>query len=303
MNEQREHEKTVLAFGYFDGVHIGHAALLETAKARAAELGAEAAILTFDNHPDLFVRGGPVELLNSSKDRDYILRRFFGIDKVYYIHFNAETMRMDWREFLGHVVAAYGVAHFVVGYDFRFGSGGKGTASLLQGYCAERGIGCDIVSAVLRDGAPVSSTRIRELVRNGGIEAANALLGHPHLLTDTVRSGFRLGRTMDFPTINMRFEEGVLVPRYGVYASIVQLPEGARAAVTNIGVRPTFDASGKRVTVETNILDYQADLYGQRLCVELHAFLRPERPFENADALKTQIARDVEKARSLLDYK
>ena len=209
-------------------------------------------------------------------------------------------MRMDWREFLGHVIDAYHVAHFVVGYDFRFGSGGKGTASLLREYCAEQGPGCDVVPAVLRDGAPVSSTRIRELVRSGDIAEANALLGHPHLLTDKVRSGFRLGRTMDFPTINMRFEDGVLIPRHGVYASVVQLPEGPRAAVTNIGVRPTFDGDGKRVTVETNILDYNADLYGQRLCVELRAFLRPERPFENADALKAQIARDAASARAML---
>ena len=296
MNEERQSNKTVLAFGYFDGVHIGHAALLERAKERAAQLGAMPAILTFDNHPDIFVRGGAVELLNSAEDRDYILRRFFGIEQVYYIHFNAETMRMDWQEFLVRVIGKYHAAHFVVGYDFRFGDGGRGTAELLRDYCAARGLGCDVVPAVLRDGAPVSSTRIRELVRAGAIERANALLGHPHLLTDTVRSGFRLGRTMDFPTINMRFSDGVLVPRYGVYASRVLLPEGPRNAVTNIGVRPTFDESGTRVTVETNILDYDAELYGQRLCVEMHAFLRPERPFAGAEALKQQIALDAARA-------
>ena len=290
--------KRVLALGFFDGVHLGHAALLELAKLRASERGAEPAVLTFDNHPDLFVRGNGVELLNSARDRDYILRRFFGIESVFYIHFNAETMRMDWRAFLDRVVEKYGVIHFVAGYDFRFGDGGRGTPEKLRAYCAEHGLGCDVADAVLQDGAPVSSTRIRELLRQGELARANALLGHPHLLTDRVRSGFRLGRTMDFPTINMRFSEGVLVPRYGVYASRVLLPEGRRDGVTNIGVRPTFDDSGTRVTVETNILDYDADLYGLRLCVELHAFLRPERPFDSAGALKAQIALDAAHARA-----
>ena len=284
--------------GFFDGVHVGHAALLELAKLRASETGAEPAVLTFDNHPDLFVRGGGVELLNSARDRDYILRRFFGIDRVFYIHFNAETMRMDWRVFLDRVVEKYNAAHFVAGYDFRFGSRGEGTPEKLRAYCAGRGLGCDVAEAVLRNGAAVSSTRIREKLRLGELAEANALLGHPHLLTDRVRSGFRLGRTMDFPTVNMRFSEGVLVPRYGVYASRVLLPEGPRYGVTNIGVRPTFDDSGAHVTVETNILDYDADLYGQRLCVELHSFLRPERPFASAGALKAQIALDAEQART-----
>ena len=288
---------TVLALGFFDGVHLGHAALLETAKRRAAALGAEAAVLTFDNHPDLFVRGGGVELLNSARDRDDILRRLFGIDSVFYIHFNADTMRMGWREFLDRVVEKYHALHLVAGYDFRFGYGGQGTTEKLRDYCAAHHLGCDVVDAVMRGGAPVSSTRIREALLQGELGAANALLGHPHLLSDQVRSGFRLGRTMDFPTVNMRFSEGVLVPRYGVYASRVLLPEGPKCAVTNIGVRPTFDAGGTRVTVETNILDYDADLYGRRLCIEFHSFLRPERPFASADALKAQIARDVEHAR------
>lgn len=291
-------QKTVLAFGFFDGVHIGHAALLERAKERAAALGASPAVLTFDNHPDTFVKGAPVELLNSARDRDYILDRFFGIKRVYYIHFNAEIMRMDWKEFLGRTIPAYNVAHFVVGHDFRFGDRGTGTAALLREYCASRGLGCDVIPAVLRDGTVVSSTWLRSLIRDGEIEKANELLGHPHLLTDRVRSGFRLGRAMDYPTINMRFEDGVLAPRRGVYAARVLLPDGARNAVTNIGVRPTFTDKGTNLTVESHIFDYNADLYGQRLCVELHGFLRPERPFASPDELSAQIRRDVETAKA-----
>ena len=265
-------------------------------------------MLTFDAHPDLFVRGEAVRLICSARDRAYILRRFFGIDRVRYIHFNAETMRTDWRVFLEQLTGVYpGAVHFVVGYDFRFGAGGRGTAALLREWCASRGLGCDVIPAVTLDGGAVSSTRVRALLAEGDIAAANRLLGHPYLLTDTVRTGFRLGRTMDYPTVNMRFEDGVLTPRFGVYASRVLLPaEGGRDAldaVTNVGVRPTFDESGTRVTVETHIFDFDAEIYGTRLCVEFCAFLRPERPFASPEALSAQIREDAAQARALLQDK
>lgn len=289
-------DNTVIALGFFDGLHLGHAALLERAKARAAALGAVPAVLTFDVHPDTFVKGTGVELLNSAADRSYIARRFFGIDRLFFIHFNAETMRLPWADFMASVTAQYAAAGFVVGHDFRCGWRGEGTAERIADWCAAQGLTCDVIPPVTLEGVTVSSTYIRSLLRAGDMERAAQFLGRPHLLTDTVRSGFRLGRTMDYPTVNMRFEEGVLVPPHGVYVSRVILPEGsARGAVTNIGVRPTFD--GDRVTVETHILDYSADLYGQRLCVELLHFLRPERRFDGPDALRAQIRTDADAAR------
>ena len=290
-------EKTVIALGFFDGLHLGHAALLERAKARAAEFGAAPAILTFDIHPDTFVKGERVELLNSADDRAYIARRFFGIERLFFIHFNAETMRLPWEDFMASVTAQYAAAGFVVGHDFRCGWRGEGTAERIALWCAQSGLSCDVIPPVTLEGVTVSSTYIRSLLRKGDMERAAQFLGRPHLLTDTVRSGFRLGRTMDYPTVNMRFEEGVLIPPHGVYVSRVCLPEGdARGAVTNIGVRPTFD--GDRVTVESHILDYSADLYGARLCVELLHFLRTERRFDGVDALRTQIRADAEAARA-----
>ena len=295
-------DQTVIALGFFDGLHLGHAALLERAKARAAASGAAPAILTFDVHPDTFVKGERVDLLNSADDRAYIARRFFGIERLFFIHFNAETMRLSWEDFMASVTAQYLAAGFVVGHDFRCGWRGEGTAERIAAWCAARGLFCDVIPAVTREGVTVSSTYIRSLLRAGDMERAAQFLGHPHLLTDTVRSGFRLGRTMDYPTVNMRFEEGVLVPPHGVYVSRVVLPEGSeRGAVTNIGVRPTFD--GDRVTVETHILDYSADLYGQRLCVELLHFLRPERRFDGPEALRNQIRADADAAREFFAKK
>ncbi len=296
MNEM----KTVIALGFFDGLHRGHAALLRTAQARGAELGAEPAILTFDIHPDTFVKGAPVELLNSAADRSYIARRFYGMERIFYIHFAPDTMHLPWQDFMENVARSYNVAGFVVGHDFNCGWRGEGTAEKIAGWCAARGLGCDVIAPVTLRGVVVSSSYIRTLLRSGDMENAADYLGHPHLLTDTVRTGFRIGRTMDYPTVNMRFEEGVLVPPHGVYVSRVRLPEGVeRGAVTNIGVRPTFD--GDRVTVETHILDCNADLYGERLCVELLHFLRPERRFDGVDALRAQISADAAAARAYFE--
>lgn len=294
-----EQEKTLLALGFFDGVHIGHAALLNTAKARAAALGAEPAVLTFDLHPDIFVKKTPVPLLCSPADREYIIRRFFGIARTHCIHFNEQTMHMPWREFLDRVCVEYHAAGFVVGYDFRFGDRGEGDGEKLAAYCAARGLSCDIVPAVTLDGEVVSSTRIRAVVAAGEMERAAALLGHPHLLTDVVRNGLHLGRRLESPTINMRFEPGVLIPRHGVYAARVLLPDGEHAAVTNIGTRPTVGGEG--VTVESNILHYSANLYGCRVCVELAHFLRDERKFASVEALGEQIRRDAARAGELLE--
>lgn len=288
-------QQTVIALGFFDGLHIGHAALLNAAKQAAAARGAQPAVLTFDVHPDTFVKRTNVQMINSSADRSYIARRFFGIGQLFYIHFNAETMRLPWQDFMENVTSAYHAVHFVIGHDFSCGYRGEGTAEKISGWCAAHGLGCNVIPPVTLDGVVVSSTVIREMLRSGDTERAARFLGHPHLLTDTVRTGFRLGRTMDFPTINMQLEENVLEPKRGVYASRVQLDDGAHFAVTNVGMRPTFD--GQRVTVETHILDYCADLYGQRVCVEFCRFLREERRFPSPQMLSAQIREDVAAAR------
>ncbi len=293
-------QKTVVALGFFDGLHRGHAALLQRAAERAAQYGAESAILTFDVHPDTFVKGAAVELLNSAEDRAYIARRFYGVERIFYIHFSPDTVRLPWQDFMDNVQRTRNAVCFVIGHDFNCGWRGEGTAEKIAGWCAARGIGCDVIPAVTLHGVVVSSSHIRGLLRAGDLEGAADFLGHPHLLTDTVRTCFRIGRTMDYPTVNMRFEEGVLIPPHGVYISRVRLPDGvSRGAVTNIGVRPTFD--GHRVTVETHILDYSADLYGERLCVELLHYERPERRFDGAEALRAQISADAAAARAFFE--
>ena len=293
-----EETKRVIALGFFDGVHIGHGELLKRTKQRAAEQNAMPSVLSFDVHPDTLVFGKEVPLINSAIGREEIIRRCFGIQNVVFIHFNQHVMRMPWQEFLRSLVEELQVCHIVVGHDFCFGYRGEGTAERLKSYCAENDLGCDVIPPVLLDGQIVSSTHIRELIRNGQIEEANRWLGHPHTLSDTVHSGYHLGRKLGSPTINMFFPDGVLVPRHGVYAAKVFLENGqSYIAVTNVGVRPTVSEEN-RVSVESHLLDYSGNLYGRQARLEFYSFMRDEIKFDSFEALSEQIRLDAENARA-----
>ena len=290
--------KRVIALGFFDGIHIGHAALLRQTKKRAAEIGAIPSALSFDVHPDTLVFGREVPLINSAAGRADLIRRIFGIESVIFIHFDRTVMQMPWQVFVQTLITELDAAWVVVGHDFRFGWKGEGTADRLKAYCAENGLGCDIIPAVTLDGRVVSSTYIRDLIAAGEMETANRFLGHPHTLVDTVHYGYRLGTKMGTPTINMRFPEGVIVPRFGVYAAKAFLEDGSEhMAVTNVGVRPTVSGEN-RVSVESFILDFSGNLYDRQVRIEFHAFLRPEQKFDGVDALKAQILKDAETTRA-----
>ncbi len=289
----------VLALGFFDGVHEGHATLLRRTAERAREKGLEAAVLTFDVHPDVLVSGQAVALISSPEDRRELIRRGFGIETVLQLHFDRALMQMPWERFLDWVREEYAAAHLVCGHDFTFGWRGEGNPQRLREYCEKNGLGCDVMPEVCLDGASVSSTRIRGLLLEGRLEEANRLLGHPHVLTGVVCHGRHLGSTIGFPTANLTFAPGVLVPAHGVYVGRLEL-EGERErkyAVTNVGVRPTVDDSGA-VTVESYIPDYSGDLYGKRVRLEFLAFLRPERRFDSLADLQAQIGKDAESVRS-----
>ena len=288
----------VLALGFFDGVHLGHGALIRRTRERAEELGMIPAVLTFDVHPDTLVFGKAVPLITSPEDRAELIRSRFGVEEIFSLRFDENLMRMPWDRFVEWIREEFSARHLVCGHDFTFGWKGEGTAEKLQAKCIELGMGCDVMPEVQVDGETVSSTRIRSLLLEGNVREAARYLGHPHALTDTVRTGFRLGRKLGAPTVNMRFAEGVLVPAKGVYAGRLRI-EGEtvdRWAVTNIGVRPTV-SDGDEVSVESYILDYDGNLYGKRIRLELLEFLRPEQRFSDTEALKAQIARDTQRVR------
>lgn len=295
-------KKKVMALGFFDGIHIGHAALMNMIIKRAQEYDAEPAVLTFDVHPDSLVFKKNVPLINSADDRERILSRCFGIDDVVVVHFSQSVMHMDWKVFIDELIDDMDLCHIVVGHDFKFGYKGLGTAEKLKEYCAQRGVGCDIIPPVCKDGVIVSSTLIRGLIESGEIEKANEYLGRPHTLTDVVRSGYHLGTQMGTPTINMRFPDGVIIPRHGVYAAKAYVAGEEYMSVTNVGVRPTVSEDGG-VNVESFLLDFTGNLYGRLVRLDFYKFMRPERKFDDIDELAAQIKHDAESTREYFENK
>ncbi len=288
----------VIALGFFDGVHLGHGALLRRAAEEAKKRGCESAVFTFDRPPKEVITGIPCPLINSPEDRAELVKRLYGIDEMIMVPFDDEMRTTPWDRFVTDIlVGRYGAVHLVAGHDHHFGHRNQGSPELLKEKCAELGLGCDIIPAVTLNGVTVSSTHIRKLLEEGDVETARAFLGHPHVLTQTVGHGRQLGRTIGIPTANLVAPPHVLLPKRGVYAAKITLPDGrAFGGVTNVGVRPTVN-NGQDVTVEPWILDFDGDLYGQAIRVEFYRRLRDERKFESLDALRSQIETDAVKTR------
>ncbi|WP_294515560.1 riboflavin biosynthesis protein RibF [uncultured Intestinimonas sp.] len=289
--------KRAIALGFFDGVHVGHGALLSRVGEVSAQQGLIPTAFTFDAHPGSRITGAVTPLINSPADRADLMRRCYGIQEVIVAHFDS-MMRMDWRDFVTeYLVKEHGAAHVVAGHDFHFGYKGEGNPQRLQELCAQLGVGCNIIPKIELEGITVSSTYIRTLIAQGEMERAMEFLGHPHVLTDRVSHGKKLGSTLGFPTVNLHFPEGVLVPAHGVYATRVWFENGdSRPAVTNIGVRPTVD-DGDKVSVEGYILDFSGDLYGQTIRMEFYKKLRGERKFPSLEALREEVMRNAQETR------
>jgi len=289
-------EKRVAALGFFDGVHIGHAALLKRVIEISRETGLNPSVITFDTLPQNFFGSDYIMLINSIEDRIGCIRRMFGIDNVICLPFDRAMAIKPWDDFIDTLIIDYDIRHFVTGENFRFGKGASGSSKLLNDMCRESGFGCDIITSVMHDSIVCSSTNIRELLLQGDIELANAFLGHNHVLSGIVRSGQRIGRTLGKPTINMHFPNGVLVPAFGVYATKVYIENNTELyGVTNIGIRPTVDDSGL-VTAETFIFDFEESLYDTQVRLEFCKYLRPEQKFSNTNELKKQIQKDCKAA-------
>lgn len=288
----------VIALGFFDGVHLGHAALLRRTVEEARARGCVPAAFTFDRVPKEVVTGIPCPLINHPDDRRDLLRRLYGIQDVIMVPFNDEMRTTSWEDFVTEIlVKQYHAVHLVAGHDHHFGHKNQGSPELLAAKCAELGLGCDIIPAVELGGITVSSTYIRRLIELGQLERANEYMGHPHTLSQVVRHGHRIGRTIGVPTVNLTAPSRVLVPSHGVYATRVHLWSGkSYAAVTNVGTRPTVD-DGDHLTIEGFILDFNGDLYGQKIQMEFFKYLRPEKKFPSFDALKEEVFRNAQQTR------
>ena len=286
----------VSALGFFDGVHRGHGALLERAVLRARELDASACAMTLNRQPGSLLTGRPAELICTLDERRRLMREDYGLDEVIVARFDAAMRSTPWDVFLTRGLAEKLQArHVICGHNYRFGARGEGTPEKLKAWCAANGVGCDVIDEVCMDGAPVSSTRIRACLTEGNTEQANRLLGHPYSLTGTVTNGQHLGRRLGIPTANFPMPEGLLVPARGVYAARVRVGDRWFDAVANLGTRPTVQGEG--ILIESWLLDFSGDLYGQEIRVEFYTHLRPERKFPSVEAMKQEILRNAEQTR------
>lgn len=292
-------QKRILALGFFDGVHLGHGALLKACRSLADEMGCEAGAVTFTTHPDALVAGKAPELINTPADRERIMREEYQMDTVIALPFDREMMAMRWQKFFLMLKEQYHAAGLVCGHDFRFGRFGEGHSASLRAICRYYYMPCIVIPEQKLDGIIISSTHIRTLLEKGDMETAARFLGHPHFLTGTVVGGRQLGHKLGFPTANLLLPEDVICPRHGVYACKIRYDGQEYMAVANVGCRPTVH--GHRLTIEPWILDFDGDLYGQQITLEFHHFLRPERKFESVEALKAAVLENAAQTRAFFE--
>jgi len=290
------------AIGNFDGVHLGHQAVIDIARAEAQRIGAPLGILTFEPHPrEYFTPDGPPFRLMNAEAKCHRLEKL-GVEILYELSFNAALSALSPEAFARQVIHdGLGIAHVVVGRDFHFGKDRRGTAADLQIFGAEMGFGVTVADLIETGGIEVSSTRIREALTEGRPRDAAAMLGHWHRIAGAVERGDQRGRLLGYPTANMSIA-GLHPPRYGVYAVEVRVQEGPHAGdyhgVASLGVRPMFGEN--QPNIETFVFDFSGDLYGTHLSVALIEFLRPELKFDSVEALVEQMDRDSLQARSIL---
>lgn len=283
-------KKKILALGFFDGVHLGHQALLKQCRDLADRLGLTAGAVTFTCHPMTLTQGQSPALLNTTADREALLKAY-GMDAVITLPFDEQLRSLPWQDFLSMLIETYGAAGFVCGSDYRFGYKGEGTALMLQQAAKAQDLPCVIVPRLSLGNTVISSSHIRSLLKDGAMEEANRFLGHPHRLTGAVVQGQHLGRTLGTPTANVAFPENLAIPRHGVYACLAHVEGRIYAAVTNVGTRPTVD--GRTVTIEPWLMKFDGNLYGKEITLEFYSFLRPERKFESLEELRAEIHRNA----------
>jgi riboflavin kinase/FMN adenylyltransferase len=288
-----------LALGVFDGIHVGHQAVIARAVNAATREGGMAGMLTFDPHPIRVIapNKAPTALLETLDQKARAVANL-GVQLFIPLHFDMDFAKMEAADFIGKLTAAP-IRTIAVGEDWRFGHNRSGDVSFLEKQAVLHGFKLEAVPPVMHDGERISSTRIRQAIRDGNFQAAEQMLGRPYSVAGTVVTGKKLGRTLGFPTANLATGEAQLPPD-GVWAVQTLLPDGRKLnGVTNLGLRPTVDGSTR--SLEVHLFDFSGDLYGQELDVRFLKYLRGEFKFPSLDALRTQIQRDIDSAQDFFE--
>ncbi|HYA98828.1 MAG TPA: bifunctional riboflavin kinase/FAD synthetase [Ktedonobacteraceae bacterium] len=304
-----EHDPIAITIGNFDGIHKGHLRLMQELRSMAHALEAKPVLVTFDPHTLLVVRPGiNLQCLTTMEEKLALTARYGHISDAIIIKFTPQVAQMSANEFLESIRSRFRLRGMVIGLDFSLGHNRMGNIEFLQEYGQKHAIEVLPIQLEAAEQARISSTRIRTLVTEGQIAEANALLGHPVIASSIVVKGDQRGRMLGFPTANLQPESHKLLPADGVYAAQARLGDVLQGdekdnspvynSVVNIGVRPTF--GGHKRIVEAHLLDVDLDLYDQRITLDFIERLRNEQRFANIEALKSQIASDVQTARQVL---
>ncbi len=299
LGSRGEHDApVVLTIGNFDGVHLGHAALLSRVQSEAAQRGAQSALLTFDPHPRCVLDPAhcPQSLTTVAEKTDVLAEH--GLDRLVVLPFNREVSTWGAEQFCDMLGEAFDLRALVVGHDFALGHKRQGDIAFLRAYGERHGFSVEVVEPVLVGEEVVSSSRIRAMLAEGDVRSAAALLGRQHFMDAVVEHGEEVGRHLGFPTANLSIAGGKCLPAPGVYAMWVRVDGAWQAAATNVGYRPTF--GGDRLTVEAFLLDFSGDLYGREVRAAFVERLREERAYATAGELVVQIDKDVEQVGALL---
>ena len=289
--------QTSAGIGNFDGIHLGHKKIIDVVKCCSRENSTRSCVITFDPHPQR-VLGRKEPFLILPLERRFEMFEGTGIDAVICINFTPELSKVGAENFVKDILLErLRIKDIVVGPKFSFGHKRQGNVDLLRSMGEIHGFNTVVAEAARVDDRVVSSSVIRNLVKDGEISEANQFFGYDYYIEGVVVEGERRGRKLGFPTVNL-YTEWELLPKPGVYATYVRLPDGSRGSITNIGVRPTFEES--KLTVETHIFDFNEDLYGKKVRVNFVERIRDEKRFENVDELVAQIKHDIAAVREIL---
>ncbi len=289
----------ILAIGQFDGLHLGHASVIETAVRLAGEAGLPSAVMSFHPHPKEVMKKGDYEgYLTPPEEKERILCGM-GVDYLYIVEFNDAFSRVSPHNFVCGMLVPLQIQTAVVGFDFRFGYRGEGHAGMLR-ELSEDSMEVNIVPPFLIEGEKVSSSDIRKALQEGNVRLVDRWLGRPYAMKGTVMHGEKRGRKLGFPTANLQLDEHFVLPAKGVYAVRANYGGTALSGVMNVGVKPTFHDNVSRPSLEVHLFDFNGQLYGESLLVEVIDFIRNERKFNGIDELIAQITNDAETAKQLL---
>jgi len=298
MSDKKLDVHTGVGLGNFDGLHVGHMSLINTLISESQARNLSSVVYTFINHPDNVLKGDNFTLLLIPTEKKVDLLRKTELDYLVLDEFSPEFSKLSPEEFFYNILMdRLNAKLLVAGFDYRFGYKGKGDAELLKSLGRDNGIEVIIIPPVMVDNEIVSSTFIRDYIRAGNIEQANKMLGRYYSVLGNVEKGRQLGGKLGFPTANIHLDDRFIIPSSGVYITLTKFNGGIYRSITNVGFKPTVEENMQKANFETHILDFNNNIYNEKIEVFFLKKIRNEQKFSDLESLKNQVARDIEKSR------